>query len=73
MNAARAPSVENLKDESKRGTTEDSPYILSGVPEGPKAGGRGLPKRTGGKSVGGSHRPRNSACSQQQTTKHQHS
>ena len=69
VNAARAHRIENPKDESKRGTTEDPLMCSEEYRKDPRPGERG----TAGRSVWGSHRPRNSACSQRQTTKHQHS
>lgn len=59
MNMATAPKIENPKDESKRGTTEDPPHVLSGVLERFKArAGRGCLKGQEGNVSGGTHRPR---------------
>lgn len=65
-NVARAHRIENWEDESKRRICafpcRGSPQALSGVPEGPEAR-EGPPKRTAGRRVQGSHRPRNSTYS----------
>lgn len=59
MNTATAPKIENPKNESKRGTTEDPPHVLSGVLERFKArAGRGCLKGLEGNVSGGTHRPR---------------